>query len=128
MQATNYRTTIIRIFTFLGGIYFVVHFFTPEILEGIGIIKYHDDITLGFGVIGMSAIGLGLINIFIVHGSRIMFRKKDWQYSATLIIGLFLMMAVGTLDWREDLLVSKCRDKERSGKKRGRCPAVRGAH
>ncbi|MCB0330317.1 MAG: hypothetical protein KDD70_11645 [Bdellovibrionales bacterium] len=96
----SYRRKLIRLVTFLAGVYFFVEFLLPEsILKSIGVADIHSDISNGFITVGTMAIGLGIINLFRVHGTRVVFRRKDWFFSAVLLTGLIAMMAVTTADW-----------------------------
>ena len=97
----NYRKTIIKIATFLGGIYFFLEFVLPPKIGNVEIAKYHDQISWGFVAIGAVAVGLGLINLLAVHGTRLLFKKKGWQYSIALLAGLFSMLTIMSIDWYE---------------------------
>ncbi|MCB0333676.1 MAG: hypothetical protein KDD55_09275, partial [Bdellovibrionales bacterium] len=97
----NYRKRLIKILTFLGGLYFFVEFILPKsLLEKVGIAEHHTFISYGFIVVGSMAVGLGIINLFMVHGSRILFRRKDWFFSLVLLLGLIIMMSSTIADWQ----------------------------
>lgn len=107
----NYRQNIIRLVTFLGGLYFALEFLLPKsVLEAMYLADKHAEISDGFIAFGAVAFGLGLINLFMVHGSKIIFKRKDWFYSAVLLIGLVAMMTVTTLDWISGYRVSRAVD------------------
>lgn len=95
----NFRTRLVKLVTFLGGIYFFLEFVLPDALFGVKIDAYHDPISNGFIAVGAMAVGLGLVNLLLLHGSKIVFRRKDWGYSAALLSGLAVMMAVTFHDW-----------------------------
>lgn len=96
----SFRNRLIRIVTFLGGIYFFLEFVLPaSVLRTVGVEQYHEEISYGFIVFGAMAIGLGIINLFLVHGSKIIFKRKDWFFSLVLLFGLIIMMTATTLDW-----------------------------
>jgi hypothetical protein len=100
------RNKIIKIFTFLGGIYFFLEFLlSKEIIESIGVDKYHENITNGFVLIGTMAFGLGIINLLTIHGSKIIFKRKGWFNSAGLIFGLVLTTFVGLNQWKDELAI-----------------------
>ncbi|MCB0321351.1 MAG: hypothetical protein KDD60_10540 [Bdellovibrionales bacterium] len=100
MQDESYRGKLIRLVTFLGGIYFFLEFLLPEsILNSIGVSEAHSQISNGFIVVGSMAIGLGIINLMLVHGTRLAFRRKNWVFSAALLFGLLVMMTITILDW-----------------------------
>jgi hypothetical protein len=96
------RATLLRIITFLGGIYFFLYFITPEsALEAIGVKSAHESISNGFIVVGSMAIGLGIINLLASHGSRLIFLKRGWFFSLALLCGLFIMIGVTIGQWLE---------------------------
>ena len=103
----GYRAKLIKIFTFLGGIYFFLEFILPGTIGGVKIDAYHDQISNGFTVIGAMALGLGLVNLLMVHGSKIVFRRKGWLDSSTLLLRLVLMTTVTSMDWVTSLGLSK---------------------
>jgi hypothetical protein len=104
---SSYRKTLAKIITFCGGIYFVAEFLLPEqVLEGIGVARYHDNISYGFIAVGAVSFGLGLINLGMNHGSRVVFLRRDWVYSAALLLGLITMMTVSLMDWFSSLSIS----------------------
>jgi hypothetical protein len=95
----NYRKHLVRILTFLGGAYFFFEYVLPSTIYGVKVDRYSDQITTGFVAIGNMAVGLGLINLFMVHGSKVIFRRKGALNSAALLLSLFLMMSVTAADW-----------------------------
>lgn len=95
----NVRTRLIRLVTFLGGIYFFLEFVLPGTLFGVKVDTYHDQISNGFITVGAMAAGLGLVNLLLQHGSQIVFRRKEWSYSAALLAGLAVMIVVTCQDW-----------------------------
>ena len=95
----NVRTRFIKLVTFLGGIYFFLEFVLPGTVFGVKIDTYHDQISNGFITVGAMAAGLGLINLIMQHGSKIIFRRKEWVYSAALLSGLAIMIVVTSQDW-----------------------------
>jgi len=95
----NVRTRLIKLVTFLGGIYFFLEFVLPGVVFGVKIDAYHDQISNGFITVGAMAAGLGLINLLMQHGSRIVFRRREWLYSAALLTGLAVMIVVTYNDW-----------------------------
>lgn len=90
---------LIKLVTFLGGIYFFLEFVLPGTVFGVKVDAYHDQISNGFITVGAMAAGLGLINLLMQHGSRIVFRRKEWVYSAALLSGLAIMIVVTCQDW-----------------------------
>ncbi len=96
----NFRSRLIKLVTFLGGIYFFLEFVLPGTVFGVKVDAYHDQISNGFITVAAMAAGLGLINLLMQHGSRIVFRRRDWIYSLALLTGLAVMIAVTLQDWR----------------------------
>ena len=96
----NVRARLIKLVTFLGGIYFFLEFVLPGVVFGVKIDTWHDQISNGFITVGAMAAGLGLINLLMQHGSRIAFRRREWPYSVALLCGLAIMIAVTAQDWR----------------------------
>lgn len=96
----NFRTRLIKLVTFLGGIYFFLEFVLPGTVLGVKIDTWHDQISNGFITVAAMAAGLGLINLLMQHGSRIVFRRRGWVYSLALLTGLAVMIAVTLQDWR----------------------------
>ena len=92
---------LIKLLTFLGGIYFFLEFFLPEKIGDFKIGAYHDQISQGMIVIGSMAAGLGIINILFIHGGKVIFQKKGWLNSLALLIGLFSMLFITISDWQE---------------------------
>ncbi len=115
----NYRKFFIRLCTFLGGIYFFLRFVLPERIGGVpsstdpsgfsgGFVfgKYNQEISEGFILVGAMAVGLGLINLLMGHGSRVLFRRKGWFCSLALLLGLVGMITFTGMDWAENESIS----------------------
>lgn len=106
----TFRSFLIRSVTFLGGLYFVVYFLTPEsLLASTGIKEAHEYISYGFVLVGSVAFGVGIINLLLIHGSIILKARKGWGYSVSLLIGLFAMMYLSCADWFGDLRIASKR-------------------
>ncbi len=107
VETTPYRARIVRLSTLLGGVYFFLYFLLPEgALEWIGVADKHDKISNGFIAIGAMAIGLGLINLIVSHGSRVAFRRSGWLHSVALLSGLTTMLLVTAGQWMQGLSVT----------------------
>jgi hypothetical protein len=103
-QANDTRAKLIRIFTFLGGIYFFLYFVLPEsAVTAIGMKTHHEEISNGFIVVGAMALGLGLFNIIRAHGARCIFQRPGWFNSLALLVGLFAMIGATTAQWLENM-------------------------
>lgn len=103
------RKTIIKIVTFLAGLYFFLEWIIPEVLLDTifpgdnGFSKIHEKISDGFILVGAMAIGLGIINLVRVYGAKIIYKRKDYFFSYALLFGLVLMLVVAVFDWRSDI-------------------------
>ncbi|MEN9847033.1 MAG: hypothetical protein RIS36_2180 [Pseudomonadota bacterium] len=107
-HTTDTRAKLVRIFTFLGGIYFFLYFVLPEsAVTVIGMKAHHEQISNGFIVIGAMALGLGLYNIMRAHGARVVFQRPGWFNSLALLVGLFAMIAATSAQWIENVRNAK---------------------
>jgi hypothetical protein len=107
-RSTDTRTQLIRIFTFLGGIYFFLYFVLPEsAVTAIGMKAHHEQISNGFIVIGAMALGLGLYNIVRAHGARVVFQRPGWFNSLALLVGLVAMIGATSAQWIENVRNTK---------------------
>ncbi len=100
---SSWRDRLIAAVTFFGGLYFVLDFVLPKNLGSFEFGKYTEQISIGVGVVGTMAFGLGLINIFMVHGGRITKGQRGWWNSLALIAGLLLMLVIQSSDFRNSL-------------------------
>ena len=107
-RSGDLRATIIRVFTFIGGLYFFLYFVCPDsLIEWSGIKTAHEPISNGFIVVGSMAIGLGLINIISAHGLRVLFKRKGWPYSVALMTGLVATLIVTIGQWISSREISR---------------------
>ncbi len=90
----RFRQYLIVAFTFIGGFYFFLEFILPKNISGFQFGLFHDEISRGIQVTGIMAIGLGIINILRVHGSRLLKNSSGWPNSLALLLGLFTMLTV----------------------------------
>ena len=95
------RKKIIVFFTFIGGLYFFLEFILPADISGFKFGIYHEEVSLGVQLIGLMAIGLGIINIFRVHGTNILKNKPGWVNSLALLLGLIIIFIFQTIDFRK---------------------------
>jgi len=103
------KRNLLVFFTFIGGAYFFLEFALPEEISGIKFGAYHEGILMGLQIMGAMAIGMGLISIFRVHGSRIIKRSSGAFYSAALLISFILMLSFQIGSIIEDRKISKIR-------------------
>jgi hypothetical protein len=96
------KTGIIRATVLVAGIYFVVVFLVEGIHGGVDR-KVFEPTTKVFtdiiNVLGMFGIGLGIINIFMIHVHRIVRFQKDWELSVVLLGAFLVVCAFGVLSW-----------------------------
>jgi hypothetical protein len=74
---------------------------------------YQDEITVAFICVGALAIGLGLINVLMSHGVTVLFRRRRWGYSATLVASMITTMVVIAWDWHGSVAKEAARKYER---------------
>ncbi len=107
----NKKLLIIKIVTFLSGLYFFLEFVLPETFWGGNAENFHEGVSLGFIAIGGVAIGLGVINLLILHLDKIFLKKKGAFFSAALLISLFLAHFIFVLNWvKEEKIVSRSKN------------------
>ena len=123
----KYRSIVIAFFTFIGGFYFFLEFLLPDFLATVvpqekraGLVEFfahsipsrgllekllsysfaeiNDGIIRGVQVVGVMAIGLGIISILRVHGGNIVRSRKGWINSLALFVGLCSVMVVEGID------------------------------
>lgn len=99
----NYRRLLVRICTFLGGLYFLLKWLLPAEMQlgssSIRFSDFNDQIVTGLQVVGVMALGLGLINLLIGHGSTIIYRRVGAINSAALLAGMAAMFIISWMDW-----------------------------
>ena len=93
------RHLLIAAVTFIGGLYYFLLFVLPEKIGDFEFGIWNDQIGTGISVIGVMAIGLGLLNILRVHGTRVIKTQRGWIFSAALLGGFFVMLASEGLDF-----------------------------
>lgn len=116
MSTSSYRVRLLKIITFVAGLYFVLDFILPEgvfasaMLSGLQLFGDHpslhidpkefdEHVTDAVILVGSMAVGLGLINLIGLHGSKILFVRRGWINSVALILGLSVMMLASVGDW-----------------------------
>jgi hypothetical protein len=85
---------------------------------------HHETISELFIVIGVAAIGLGLINLLRVHGTRTVMKRSGWPYSLALLVSMVVMMIAGFADWNFDVARQKAERFEKRALARARARAV----
>lgn len=103
----RFRRYIILFATFIGGLFFALEFFwpvhdmpTPEDPKAVGnfltpfVVPFANTLT----VIAGFTVGLGVINLFSLHGKRIIKGSTGWVNSFVFFVGCILMLVFGIWD------------------------------
>ena len=114
------RKKLIVTVTFLGGIYFFLEFVFKETWpwtasvsqalkarlgwrlftdKGIAFGAYHEEISTAAILVGVMALGLGLVNVTRIHGARLLKLRKGWVNSAALLAGVVVTLILGFWEW-----------------------------
>ncbi|MHC4251739.1 MAG: hypothetical protein ACYS9X_21670 [Planctomycetota bacterium] len=88
------RRHLIFASTFLGGVIFVGIFLFGEIHQK-GFRTAEMKVSNVLAVVGSFAIGMSLFSIVAVHGKRLIYTRKNWQYSLALFLGLAIAVIAG---------------------------------
>ena len=94
------RKTIIAVFTFLGGLYFVTEFFWPtNPATNKNLLTPFEPLVASIAaVIGSFAIGLGVVSLVQLHSRNISRRRPGWGFSAVLLASFTAMFLFGLLN------------------------------
>lgn len=100
----NPRNVLIWCCTFFGGLYFFLEFVTPEFLLpktvfGVDFATFDAQISQSTILVSAMAVGLGIINLFRVHGAKIVRGRSGWINSAALLLGLFVAFGIELTDF-----------------------------
>ena len=97
------RRILIALVTFIGGLYFFLIYFLPlpPQIGGKDVQAIHEQITLGVMIVGSMAIGLGIINLLMVHGMVLVKGGKRKAFSAALLLGMAITFVVEIGDFIE---------------------------
>lgn len=93
------RKVLIAAVTFLAGLYFFLEYLLPEQIGTFKFGQYHEQINRAIQAVGVMGIGLGLINIFSVHGSSILLNRPGWLNSLVLILAMCGMFLIQSFDY-----------------------------
>lgn len=94
------RKTIIAIFTFLGGLYFVTEFFWPtnHVTNSNPLTPFEPLVASIAAVVGSFAIGLGVVSLVQLHSRNISRRRSGWGFSVVLLVSFVAMFVFGLLN------------------------------
>jgi len=97
------KARIIRLTVLIAGIYFVVVFLIGGIWKDSLDEKVFGKITPVYTdvirVIALFAIGVGVVNIFMVHTHRIVRGRPNWEHSIVLLSAFIVMFTFAILKW-----------------------------
>jgi hypothetical protein len=102
----RFRRHVILGATFVGGLFYAVEFFWPTHLHPTPADPKHQEnfltpFVVPFGsitpIIAGWTVGLGVINLLMVHGKRLTRRPEGWGNSLAFLISMILMTVVGIL-------------------------------
>lgn len=94
--------------TFIGGLYFFLEFILPETLSIPGTEKefvfgaYLQEITRGVVLISAMAVGLGVINLCMLHGKIILRKSKGMTVSFFLLASFFITFIILCNSWHQN--------------------------
>ena len=91
------RRGIIALFTFLGGIYYVVEFFWPAPGGSNPLTPYQDVVASVSTVINAFAIGVGVISLLQLHTRLIARQRPGWGNSVVLIVAFIAIATFGLM-------------------------------
>jgi hypothetical protein len=96
------------VLTFIGGLYFFLEFLLPETIplpgdeSGFTFGAYHQEITRGVVLISTMAVGLGVINLCMVHGRAIIRKSKGAIVSFFLLSSFIGTFAILSYSWYQN--------------------------
>jgi hypothetical protein len=109
MERHKLTKIIAKILTFLGGLYFFLEFLLPEEIKFNDTVfkfgKHHQEISIGLALLSSFAIGLGVLNLLLVHGVKVVRSKKNILPSAVLLISFFITLIVQISTWVTEIKV-----------------------
>ncbi len=112
---SQFRRTVVTVFTFLAGFVFVAKFLWPapvsanletdvplNTVESIGfwLGKSIDPVAKVANALAAFLLGLGIFSLVRVHINKIRRRQVDWVFSIVLLTSFVIMVGVGFADWR----------------------------
>lgn len=104
------RKRLVAFFVFIGGAYYFLAFALPARMSftdnpasfwhSLVFTRYHEQISTAISLVGTMALGLGIINMLLSHGRKLVLMRKGWVNSAALIAAMTLTMAASFWSWR----------------------------
>jgi ABC-type amino acid transport system permease subunit len=113
----NLRKPLVATVTFVGGIYFTMHWLWPQAqdyakdqvpnnhVEAVSFwLQASLPAVMNLGqVLGALLLGLGISSLLRVHIGQLIKGHKDWFFSLTLLVCMLLMLVFGYWDWQSRL-------------------------
>ncbi|MCX7800486.1 MAG: hypothetical protein N2109_09115 [Fimbriimonadales bacterium] len=110
---TRARPVIVSTVTFLGGLYFVLHFLWPtaqdyspdevprNAVEGFSFWLQGTlpSVTAFAQSLGAMLLGIGIYSLLSIHLGRLLKRQKDWFFSLVFTLSMAAMILFGYWDW-----------------------------
>lgn len=115
MVPSQFRRSVVTLFTFLAGAVFVAKFLWPAPVaanletdvplngvESVGfwLGKAIDPVAKVANALAAFMLGLGIFSLVRVHVNKIRRKQTDWIFSIILLVSFVVMMTIGFLDWR----------------------------
>lgn len=102
----RFRRYLILFVTFMGGLFFAVEFFWPvrtmtiqgNAAEGNFLTPFVVPFANTLTIIAGFTVGLGVINLFNLHGKRVVKGASGWVNSLVFFFGFFFMLIFGIWD------------------------------
>ncbi len=99
----TWRKSIIAVFTFIGGLYYVGEFFWPAATAGPNaggnwLTPYQDIVSNVANVVGSFAVGLGVFSLLQYHARSVARQRAEWGNSVALILCFVAMLTFGLLN------------------------------
>jgi hypothetical protein len=113
----NLRRPTVTTVTFLGGLYFVMHYLWPtaqdyskaEIPRGTTeVVSFWlqgtlPTVTSFMQILGALMFGLGISSLLRIHITQLVRKHRDWFFSLTLLTSMAVMLFFGFWNWRTRL-------------------------
>lgn len=112
---TQFRRTVVWLFTFAAGFVYVAKFFWPAPVSadlqselprnGVEVVGFWLGQAIGpvasiANAMQAFLLGLGIFSLVRVHINKVRRKQTDWVYSVLLLLSFVIMMVVGFMDWR----------------------------
>lgn len=89
----------------LGAFFYVFAFFLGDETSAgraLHLTEVRTGLSLSINVVATMAFGLGIVNLFWVHGANVLARKKEWPFSVVVFVTFFTVTAFLLWEYRLD--------------------------